>query len=148
MAAGGVASLPSGLAGELIFQGAEARLYRCRFFSDAALMKHRFSKAYRHPALDASLTGSRLAGEGRSLLRSRKAGVDVPAVYHVDASNGILVIEWVDGPTVKELLQTWKTQRRCPQVLLAVKAPNCRTAACFALGRISKGKGGRDRRGH
>lgn len=44
----------------------------------------RFSKAYRHPALDARITLERLVAEARCLLRARRNGVDVPRLYAAD----------------------------------------------------------------
>ena len=37
-------------------QGAEARVYRCLFFSKPAIVKERFPKSYRLPELDKKLT--------------------------------------------------------------------------------------------
>ncbi|KAE8576365.1 hypothetical protein XENTR_v10004151 [Xenopus tropicalis] len=57
----------------LMKQGAEARVYRGRFLGKAAVVKERFPKAYRHPALDGKLTHRRTAQEVRSIVRCRKA---------------------------------------------------------------------------
>jgi len=68
------------------------------------LLKHRFSKRYRHSKLDASLTRARVAGEARALLRCLRCGVSVPGLRFVDAVNGVLGIEWVNGKSVRFLL--------------------------------------------
>ncbi|CAL1608822.1 unnamed protein product [Knipowitschia caucasica] len=60
--------------GELLKQGAEARLYRTRFLGKPVIVKERFSKRYRHPALDEKLTHRRTVQELRAILRCRKAG--------------------------------------------------------------------------
>ncbi|GAA5991421.1 hypothetical protein JCM10908_003306 [Rhodotorula pacifica] len=111
----------------LVKQGAEGRAYQCqllpsplmtvstssassetvapiRLAPEPILLKHRFPKRYRHPALDAQLTRQRLVSEARSLARCLKAGVSVPALRLVDVRQGCLGMEWIDGWTVRELL--------------------------------------------
>lgn len=68
------------------------------------IIKHRFPKRYRHPALDASLTKARLQAEARALWRCAKLGLRVPGVYFVDESCGCLGLEKVPGWSVRELL--------------------------------------------
>lgn len=94
------------------------------FDSDAKvpiLLKHRFKKQYRHPSLDANLTRARVAGEARALLRCLRcvclvshnytgpptclrSGVSVPGIRMVDAMEGVLGIEWIEGKSVRMLL--------------------------------------------
>uniref|UniRef100_A0A3Q3GY96 non-specific serine/threonine protein kinase n=1 Tax=Labrus bergylta TaxID=56723 RepID=A0A3Q3GY96_9LABR len=57
---------------ELIKQGAEARVYRTEFLGKPTIVKERFPKRYRHPALDEKLTHRRTVQEVRSILRCRK----------------------------------------------------------------------------
>lgn len=59
---------------ELVKQGAEARVFRGRFQGRAAVVKYRFPKGYRHPALEARLGRRRTVQEARALLRCRRAG--------------------------------------------------------------------------
>ncbi|EIW77754.1 hypothetical protein CONPUDRAFT_128725 [Coniophora puteana RWD-64-598 SS2] len=68
------------------------------------LIKYRFPKQYRHPSLDGSLTRARVAGEARALLRCLRSGVQVPGIRFVDATEGVLGIEWIDGKSVRMLL--------------------------------------------
>ncbi|KAI0776968.1 hypothetical protein BD413DRAFT_524295 [Trametes elegans] len=103
---------------EKISQGAEAKIYRARLHpaptnatSDSVigtgehvLLKYRFHKQYRHPSLDASLTKSRIAGETRALIKCIRSGVNVPGIRMVDAAEGVLGIEWIDGKSVRFLL--------------------------------------------
>ncbi|KAH9987063.1 kinase-like domain-containing protein [Russula vinacea] len=90
----------------LISQGAEAKVYHTNLHPGGApvLLKHRFSKRYRHSTLDASLTRARVAGEARALLRCLRCGVSVPGLRFVDAANGVLGIEWVNGRSIRFLL--------------------------------------------
>ncbi|KDR66928.1 hypothetical protein GALMADRAFT_258811 [Galerina marginata CBS 339.88] len=91
---------------QLISQGAEAKVYRGSLTPGATpiILKHRFKKHYRHPTLDATLTKSRVAGEARALLKCLRSGVNVPGVRMVDAAEGLLGIEWIEGMSVKSLL--------------------------------------------
>ncbi|RDX50714.1 hypothetical protein OH76DRAFT_437283 [Lentinus brumalis] len=98
---------------EKISQGAEAKIYRAQLHPSSShgdqaveqiLLKYRFHKQYRHPSLDASLTKSRVAGEARALIRCLRSGVNVPGIRMVDAAEGILGIEWIDGKSVRFLL--------------------------------------------
>lgn len=88
--------------GELLTQGAEARVYKCDFLGRPSVAKVRFSKKYRHPELDAKLTHKRLTSEARTLSRCRNIGISTPAVYFVDTLNSIIVLEYIDASTLKQ----------------------------------------------
>eukprot|EP00899_Mesostigma_viride_P012968 jgi/Mesvir1/21672/Mv04093-RA.1 len=99
------ATRPAGVAsGVMISQGAEARIYKCKFLQRDAIVKERFKKSYRHPVLDAKLTLRRMNGEARCLARAAKLGVAVPAVYHLDYERHAIVMEHVEGVSVKQHL--------------------------------------------
>ncbi|KAK0554736.1 serine/threonine-protein kinase bud32 [Tilletia horrida] len=92
----------------LIKQGAEAKVFQSSltstFKDDPILLKWRFPKTYRHPTLSKNLTAQRTAQEARGLIRCQKAGVNVPGILCVDEQEGILGLEWVDGPSIREVL--------------------------------------------
>ncbi|RNF20137.1 protein kinase [Trypanosoma conorhini] len=90
--------------GPLLSQCAESKVYECNFYGHRAVCKHRFSKAYRHPALDQRLREQRTVREGRALVRCRKNGVIAPTVYAVDRERCAIVMERIDGLTVREFL--------------------------------------------
>jgi TP53 regulating kinase-like protein len=73
--------------------------------------------------LDASLTKTRVSGEARALLKCLRyiffwlglvflylyrlvcrSGVNVPGLRYVDATEGLLGIEWIEGKSIKYLL--------------------------------------------
>ncbi|KAI9884256.1 MAG: hypothetical protein M1823_003946 [Watsoniomyces obsoletus] len=91
---------------QLVTQGAEALLYRTVYLQPSlpCALKYRPPKSYRHPTLDARLTRHRVLAEARVLVRCRRAGVLVPAVYHVDWERGWLMMEWIEGASVKYVL--------------------------------------------
>jgi TP53 regulating kinase-like protein len=93
----------------VLTQGAEALVYRTTFLTPntPCVLKYRPPKPYRHPTLDKRLTKARLLAEARVLVRVRKEGVKVPAVLGGDWENGWLVLEWVEGSTVRRVLDGW-----------------------------------------
>ncbi|XP_068598750.1 EKC/KEOPS complex subunit TP53RK [Brachionichthys hirsutus] len=84
---------------ELLKQGAEARVYRTQFLGRPTIVKERFPKRYRHPALDEKLTHRRTVQEVRSILRCRKAGIAAPVVYFVDYTSHCIFLEEIVGST-------------------------------------------------
>lgn len=72
--------------------------------SEGCIAKERFKKTYRHPDLDQFLTSRRVVQEARCLYKCKKAGIDTPAVYHIDTPNATIYMENVVGITVKQRL--------------------------------------------
>ncbi|PMD23905.1 kinase-like protein [Hyaloscypha hepaticicola] len=105
---------PSAAAPLLITQGAEALLYRSTYLlpSIPCALKYRPSKPYRHPILDVRLTKHRILSEARVLVKCRREGVPVPAVYALDEAAGWLMIEWIEGEVVKIRLNEWLKSRK------------------------------------
>ncbi|MCJ1386313.1 serine/threonine-protein kinase bud32 [Xylographa soralifera] len=105
----------------LITQGAEAVLYQTHFLTSAHVcaLKYRPTKSWRHPALDVRLTRHRILSEARTLVRCRREGVSVPGVLSLDweggevagqtdrRSGGWMMMEWIDGDTVRNALNRW-----------------------------------------
>ncbi|TPX17604.1 uncharacterized protein E0L32_012084 [Thyridium curvatum] len=104
-----ILTYPSASSPELITQGAEGRLYRTTFLAPGTpcALKHRPSKPYRHPVLDARLTRQRILAEARVLARCRREGVRVPAVYAVDEAAGWMMMEWIEGRPVRAAVNEW-----------------------------------------
>lgn len=104
----------------LITQGAEALIYRTTFLTPQtpAVLKHRPSKPYRHPTLDKRLTRHRILSEARTLVKCRREGVSVPGVLGLDVESGDgkaggwMMMEWVEGMTIKEVLQVGEARRK------------------------------------
>ncbi|KAL4866774.1 hypothetical protein BDV12DRAFT_172433 [Aspergillus spectabilis] len=103
-------SSPSESKPVLIYQGAEAHLYKTTFLTPTqhVALKIRPSKAYRHPILDRRLTRARILQEARCLQKLVKEGVSVPALLGLDWEGGWLVMEWVDGGVVRVALDQWE----------------------------------------
>ncbi|KAK5170390.1 serine/threonine-protein kinase bud32 [Saxophila tyrrhenica] len=94
----------------LITQGAEALLYKTHFLNPTtpAALKVRPAKPWRHPTLDKRLTRQRILAEARVLVKCRREGVPVPAVLELDWEKGWVVLEWVEGGSVKEGIRGWE----------------------------------------
>lgn len=97
---------------QVLTQGAEALVYRTTFLTPntPCVLKYRPPKPYRHPTLDKRLTKARILAEARVLVRVRKEGVKVPAVLGGDWENGWLVLEFIEGRTVRRVLDDWVEQ--------------------------------------
>ncbi|XP_053783097.1 EKC/KEOPS complex subunit TP53RK [Desmodus rotundus] len=106
---------------ELVKQGAEARVFRGRFQGRAAVVKHRFPKSYRHPALEARLSRRRTVQEARALLRCRRAGISAPVVFFVDYASNCLFMEEIEGSvTVRDYIQSIMETEKTPERLLGL----------------------------
>ncbi len=89
------------VADEVIAQGAEAVIQTGAWLGRRAVLKLRAPKAYRLPELDARIRTARTRAEARALRDARAAGVRTPAVLDLDEPSGALVLEMIDGPTVR-----------------------------------------------
>ncbi|MEK6987998.1 MAG: KEOPS complex kinase/ATPase Bud32 [Candidatus Thermoplasmatota archaeon] len=86
-------------------RGAEAELRRTEFLGRPAVEKFRVPKAYRLPALDEGLRRARIRIEARLMSEARAAGVAVPILYDINLFENKIVMEFIDGPTVKDVLE-------------------------------------------
>ncbi|KPI88336.1 putative protein kinase [Leptomonas seymouri] len=90
--------------GDLLFQGAESRVYKCSFYGKPAVYKHRFVKRYRNPTLDERLRTQRTRHEARALERCLTKGIRAPRLLGADYINTFIVMSHEEGPTLKEAL--------------------------------------------
>eukprot|EP01128_Nolandella_sp_AFSM9_P010565 TRINITY_DN7329_c0_g1_i1.p1 TRINITY_DN7329_c0_g1~~TRINITY_DN7329_c0_g1_i1.p1 ORF type:complete len:256 (-),score=30.46 TRINITY_DN7329_c0_g1_i1:3-692(-) len=113
---------PESEAETLISQGAEARVYKRSWLGRPTVIKERFAKTYRLPVLDTKINKSRHITEVRTLVKARKIGVDVPAVYMAHTDQLRIYMEMIQGETVKSYLRS--------------KPPNdAATAVCSRIGK-------------
>jgi len=96
-------SIYLGFEGRMIKKGAEAELYLIDFFGLPAVLKRRVPKSYRAKELDDYIRRTRTSHEVTMMFHARASGVPVPAIYDVDPEEGIIIMEYVPGPTLKEL---------------------------------------------
>ncbi|ERH06187.1 MAG: metallohydrolase, glycoprotease/Kae1 family [Halonotius sp. J07HN4] len=71
---------------------------------DRSVRKHRVSKPYRHPDLDATLTQERTTAEARLTAEARAAGVPTPLVWDVDRETATIRFQHVGEADLAERL--------------------------------------------
>lgn len=84
--------------------GAEAEVWMGEWFGQKAVRKQRRPRSWRHPDLDHRLGVRRMISEARLLVRTRKAGLSVPAVWDLDYDGGQLILEHLSGTPLIEVL--------------------------------------------
>jgi len=87
-----------------IAKGAEACLYLEDWYGVEVIRKHRIPKSYRIDFLDKALRGERTIHEARLLNAARRAGVHTPVVLDVDPEESTIIMEFIAGERLKELL--------------------------------------------
>ena len=88
----------------LMRKGAEAHIYEASWLGRPVIVKHRVPKAYRHPELDKAIRARRTAREAQALRRAKEAGVPVPVIYLIDLATATIIMEFVQGRRLKELV--------------------------------------------
>lgn len=86
----------------LICKGAEASIFLDEWHGRRVVMKTRLPKSYRVDSLDSSIRLARTSREARLLHDSKRAGVPTPTVYQVDTGTCTIIMEYVNGPRLKE----------------------------------------------
>jgi len=89
---------------KLLRKGAEANLYYGYWFGKKVIFKHRIPKNYRISPLDQSIRTMRTLNEGRALIKVKEYGVNVPQVYEIDAHNSIIIMKYIEGQKLKDLM--------------------------------------------
>jgi TP53 regulating kinase-like protein len=97
----------------LIKKGAEADLYLTDWHHRSVVMKKRLRKKYRPLMLDEQIRKYRTVHEPQLMHEAKKAGVPTPIIFLVDLKNTTIVMEFVEGKQVKQLLSDMtKSERR------------------------------------
>ncbi len=85
-------------------KGAEANLYLVNWYGRQVVIKKRLPKKYRPPALDEQIRTYRTIHEPQLMHEARKAGVPTPIVFFVDKAEATIIMQYVKGKQVKQLL--------------------------------------------
>jgi TP53 regulating kinase-like protein len=91
-------------AGRLIYKGAEADIIRGDWQGLDAVFKVRNPLGYRLKVMDDAIRRQRTIHEADIIHSARAAGVQAPFLYHVDVPAATLVMEFVDGDRVKDIV--------------------------------------------
>lgn len=104
---------------KLIKQGAEAKIYLAAFEElyfpfneEKVIIKYRIPKRYRIKEIDEKLRKERTVREARILHRAKEFGVNTPYVYEVDLKDMKIIMEYIEGKRLKELLETIPIEER------------------------------------
>ncbi|MDO8627283.1 MAG: KEOPS complex kinase/ATPase Bud32 [Candidatus Diapherotrites archaeon] len=90
----------------LLKKGAEAELSKAEFLGRTVLIKKRISKNYRHKNLDDKIREERRKKEVLMIQRAKNSGVRTPIVYFVDPEEKEIVMEFVSGKRMKDVLNS------------------------------------------
>lgn len=93
---------------KLIKRGAESYIYETYFLGIHAIVKRRIPKSYRHPELDKKINSERTLLEAKLIYAALEAGINAPAILFIDKDNYTIIMEYIEGETVKDILLTNK----------------------------------------
>ncbi len=88
---------------KVLKRGAESVIYEGYFLGYRAVFKERRPKPYRDPSLDKKINMERTMSEAHFIYNALKIGVNSPAIFYIDKENSTLVLEYIDGSTVREI---------------------------------------------
>jgi TP53 regulating kinase and related kinases len=97
---------------KILARGAEADLILRDWNGLKALVKIRIPKKYRHPELDRQLRRTRTKAEADIIHRVKESGVPTPLLYQVDPENAVIVMEYIDGDKVRDLVDRLSDEER------------------------------------
>ncbi|MDM7274917.1 MAG: Kae1-associated kinase Bud32 [Thermoprotei archaeon] len=87
----------------LIKRGAESEIRLGTFMGIPAVFKLRVLKPYMHPKLAQILAAQRTRKEAKVIGHAIKNGIPAPRLLAVFPSVGLIIMEYVEGPTLKDL---------------------------------------------
>ncbi len=90
----------------LMKKGAEASLFLADWHGRKVVFKVRVPKRYRPPALDEQIRSYRTVHEPQLIHEAKAAGVPTPLIYRVNVPEASIVMEFVEGQQVKQLLNS------------------------------------------
>jgi len=89
---------------KLIKRGAEAEIYLSDWRGRKVVIKKRIPKLYRNAEIDKRLREARTKLEAKLISEARSFGVATPIIYDVDTGNSRIVMEYIEGERIKEVL--------------------------------------------
>ena len=103
----------------LLRKGAEAELYQESWYGLNIVRKVRKVKTYRHPKLDLKIRKSRTGREAQIMHEAKGSGVPTPLIFMVDMTSTTIIMQYVAGSRVKDLLHFLSSIERlrlCSQI--------------------------------
>ncbi len=96
----------------LIKKGAEANLFLEQWQGRKVIMKRRLPKKYRHPEIDERIRTYRTIHESQLLHYAKEAGVPTPTIFMIDLVDSNIIMEFVAGKQVKQILNDLSPEER------------------------------------
>jgi len=96
----------------LMKKGAEANLYVADWHGRKVVLKRRLPKMYRPKILDEKIRFYRTIHEPQLMHEAKKAGVPTPIIFLVDLKNTTIIMEYIEGKQVKQLLNEVSKRQR------------------------------------
>ena len=96
----------------LLRRGAEAEIKLTTWLAREVISKHRVPKGYRLSELDNALRIVRTKKEAKLISDARRLGVSTPIIYDIDLEEHKIIMEYIDGPRVKDILSELDTDAR------------------------------------
>ena len=96
----------------IIKKGAEANLYLEEWHDRKVIMKRRLPKRYRIQELDEEIRSQRTIHEPHLIHKAKEAGVPTPTIFMVDVAEANIIMEYVDGKQVKQVLNDLPPEER------------------------------------
>jgi TP53 regulating kinase-like protein len=96
----------------LVKKGAEASLFLEDWHDRKVIMKKRLPKNYRLSQLDEQIRTYRTIHEPQLIHRAKEAGVPTPTIFLVDIKNSTIIMEYIEGRQVKQVLNTFEKEER------------------------------------
>lgn len=91
---------------KLIKKGAEADIFLISWFGEKAVSKIRKPKPYRNILLDSEIRKKRTIHEANIMSAAKIASVTTPFIYFVDPVHAEIVMEWIEGENVKDIIDS------------------------------------------
>ena len=96
----------------IIHKGAEASLYYGYWFDNEVIFKARIPKKYRIEQLDKWIRKERTIKEARALIKVKEFGVNVPQVYEIDTLNSTIIMKYIPGKKLKDVLDVLDDKKK------------------------------------
>lgn len=97
---------------QVMKRGAEAVLFLDKQDSEDVVIKERIKKGYRIAEIDSKLRKQRTKGEAFLISSARRAGLSTPKILSVDETGFKIIMEFIPGKRLKELLNETDNKTR------------------------------------
>lgn len=96
----------------LFRKGAEASLFLENWEGRKVIMKRRLPKKYRLEKIDKKIRTQRTLHESQLLHEAKEAGIPTPTIFFVDLADSNIILEFVQGKQVKQILRDLSEEER------------------------------------